>query len=64
MIAPTAAVVAIAQYGNCSMWWLLRYWGDDEKGFFVDEAYVTLADGAKEVDEGCKGVSVRVTEAE
>ena len=45
MIAPAAAVVATAQYGNGrSMWSLLWDWWDDEKGFFVDEAYVTVAD--------------------
>ena len=46
MIAPEAAVIATAQYGNGLLMWSLPWdWGDGEHGFFVDEAYVTVADG-------------------
>ena len=43
-MAPTAAVVAIAQYGNrLCLWWLRAGWGDAENGFIVDEVHVTIA---------------------
>ena len=47
MIAPAAAAVAIAQYGNrLCMWWLRAGWRDDENVFFVDKVYVTIANDA------------------
>ena len=66
MIAPAAAVVATAQYGNgLLMWSLLWDWGDDENGdVYVAEGYVTTAEGGAKDGLEDDSNSVRKQKAE